>query len=225
MWAETSRLDFTLPFVALSAGKKLDRGIQNYLPDPAMKIEDLWINCFCVSANLITHSVVVHNKGLLWKAMRASVSLPAIYPPVPTKDGLLIDGGVINRMPVDIMRESLRGGTVVVSDIVGASEPWGDYSSVPANPSGWRLLVDAISFRKLAAKIPMNIVDILLEMGGMSSARDHDSMLEETDAYVVLDMCEYGFSEYNKYREMADTGYRQAREQLKRMKIRDIVGI
>ena len=50
----------------------------------------------------------------MWRAVRASTAIPAIFPPLLAEDGeVLVDGGVMNNMPLDVMRERCEGGTVI----------------------------------------------------------------------------------------------------------------
>lgn len=68
-----------------------------------MLIEDLWTPFFCVSANLSEATPVVHARGPLWQAARTSMSIPGVFSPVMADGDILVDGGVLNNFPVDIM--------------------------------------------------------------------------------------------------------------------------
>ncbi|MGH6636236.1 MAG: cyclic nucleotide-binding and patatin-like phospholipase domain-containing protein, partial [Gammaproteobacteria bacterium] len=68
------RMDYTYPAVALTAGNNITHGLKKGFGD--QKIEDLWINFFCVSTDLSTGRQWVHEQGLLWKYVRASMSIP-----------------------------------------------------------------------------------------------------------------------------------------------------
>jgi len=67
-------------------------------------IENLPLRSYCVSANLNRADEVIHERGRLWPAVRASLALPGIYPPVYAAGELLIDGGALDNVPVDVMR-------------------------------------------------------------------------------------------------------------------------
>lgn len=69
-----------------------------------IRIEDFWTSFFCVSANISRAEVVVHDRGEAWRAVRASISLPGIFPPVFQDGDLRVDGGVLNNLPADVMR-------------------------------------------------------------------------------------------------------------------------
>ena len=72
------------------------------------KIANLWLPFFCVSCNISNITQVILRKGLLWKAIRSSTAVPAIFPPVVINGHLHLDGGIINNLPVDIMRNLSR---------------------------------------------------------------------------------------------------------------------
>ncbi len=99
--------DYTLPLVALVRGKKVDTRLMEHFGD--RNIEDLWLPFFCVSSNLTTGSTHVHRQGSLWRALRASLAIPGLLPPVIEPGGVLVDGAMMNNLPADIMADLQRG--------------------------------------------------------------------------------------------------------------------
>ncbi|NNC73452.1 MAG: cyclic nucleotide-binding domain-containing protein [Sphingomonadaceae bacterium] len=149
-------------------------------------IADLPYNYFGVSTNLSTNSVYVHRRGPLWHAVRASGSLPTILPPFITEEGdILVDGGVLNNIPVTIMREAKAGPNVVVSLRTDAGDDWrlGDtkYSSLRSRR---RILADMIFRRKPKFEFP-SIVDIMSRSMVVSSAAAVRSSLDNADVLLV----------------------------------------
>ena len=69
---------------------------------------------FCVSANLTRGDAYVHRDGTLWQALRASIAIPGLLPPVFRGGQVLVDGGVVHNLPVDLMRAQHRGEVVAV---------------------------------------------------------------------------------------------------------------
>ncbi len=59
---------------------------------------------FCMTTNMTRGEPTVHQEGLLWKLVRASMTIVGLIPPVYENGELLIDGGYLNNMPVDVMR-------------------------------------------------------------------------------------------------------------------------
>ncbi len=58
----------------------------------------------CVAADLVSGEAVVLGKGSLAKAMRATMSIPAIFTPVRWDDMVLVDGGILENIPVEVVR-------------------------------------------------------------------------------------------------------------------------
>ncbi|MEM9331741.1 MAG: patatin-like phospholipase family protein [Pseudomonadota bacterium] len=98
-FVETNPLsDYTLPLHGLVRGRKVERLLKENFG--SVEISDLWLPFFCVSTNLTNASGYIHSRGELCDALRASISLPGVLPPVVTPEGVLVDGGVINNLPI-----------------------------------------------------------------------------------------------------------------------------
>ena len=99
--------DYVVPRVGLIGGRKFLRRLDEVFGDK--RVEDLHIPYFCVSTNLSHGESVMHRRGTLRHWLAASMAVPGIVPPVVWKGELLCDGGVLNSLPVDKMRELGRG--------------------------------------------------------------------------------------------------------------------
>lgn len=106
--------DISLPFVAMTRGCKVDRRLEEHLG--GWDIADLPIPFFCVSADLATGAHVAHRRGPLPAALRASISLPGVLPPVTRGDQVLVDGGTLLNLPSALMRAE-HEGTVIAVDV------------------------------------------------------------------------------------------------------------
>jgi NTE family protein len=95
--------DLTLPIVAIMTGEAFSNRIKRLVGGSDVCVEDTWLTYFAVSTNLTTRSAFVHSNGPLWLAARAASSLPLLFPPVVSEAGVLMDGGLINNMPVDVV--------------------------------------------------------------------------------------------------------------------------
>ena len=107
--------DYTLPRVALIRSRKAGRMLERLFGELA--IEELAKPLFTVSADLLSSRLVVHRRGSLLEAVGASMSIPGLVPPLPRAGRLLVDGGVLNNLPVDAMAETAEGPIVAV-DVV-----------------------------------------------------------------------------------------------------------
>ena len=94
-----SLVDFTLGRQGIVRGDKVFNKMKDFIPDTL--IENLRIPYVAVAVDLISKKEVVFREGSLFDAIRASVSIPTVLTPVKTANGLLVDGGVLNNIPVN----------------------------------------------------------------------------------------------------------------------------
>jgi NTE family protein len=106
--------DIMFPTSGLIEGRKIEQFLRKHLGD--MRIEDLPIPFACVATNFYTGQEVIITKGDLVTAVRGSISIPGIFKPVPADDMLLVDGGVVNPVPVQVVRD-LGAEFVIAVDI------------------------------------------------------------------------------------------------------------
>jgi NTE family protein len=109
--------DFVLPAYSLIRGGKTRGLLLEAFGD--RRIEELPLRFFCLSCDLITREAVVHRSGPLVDAVYASLAIPGVFPPVATSDGrLLVDGGVLDNLPVATMARKGEGPVIAV-DVTG----------------------------------------------------------------------------------------------------------
>ena len=95
--------DITLPVSGLISGKRVISLIKSILGD--LTFSQLNCEFACVATDIITGEQVVLREGSLVEAVRASISLPGIFTPVRIIDRHLVDGGLVNEVPVSVCRE------------------------------------------------------------------------------------------------------------------------
>jgi NTE family protein len=91
-------MDFTLSKQGLLKGEKVLNRMKEFMED--RNIEDLDIPYAAVAVDLLNKREVVFREGKVYDAIRASIAIPGVLTPVKTKDGLLVDGGVMDNIPV-----------------------------------------------------------------------------------------------------------------------------
>jgi predicted acylesterase/phospholipase RssA len=107
--------DYTIPRVALIRSRKAGRMLERLFGDG--RVEELPLPLFTVSADLLSSRQVVFRRGPLAEAVGTSMCIPGIAPPVPLLGALLVDGGVLNNLPVDEMAAAGEGPIVAVDVI------------------------------------------------------------------------------------------------------------
>jgi predicted acylesterase/phospholipase RssA len=214
--AITAWRDFTFPAVALLRGRAAVRLLQGFFGDT--RIEDLWLPYFCVSTNLSRARVVTHDEGPLWLWTRASCSVPGIGPPVPLGGDLLVDGGVLNNMPVDIMRARCPG-TVIAVDATAVvdltTQVQGD--AARGELSGWpQLLQRLLPWSPPAKKFP-DVFSILLRTAAMSSAATMERMTEAADVTLRPPTDGINPLDWRALERVAELGYRYTIQQIEKI--------
>jgi predicted acylesterase/phospholipase RssA/CRP-like cAMP-binding protein len=105
--------DYTFPAYSLIRGTKARRALRQVFGDH--RIEELPRRWFCVTSDLVERELIVHRTGLMSEAIYSSMAIPGVYPPIPTKDGrLLVDGGVMDNLPVETMASRPEGPIIAV---------------------------------------------------------------------------------------------------------------
>ncbi len=203
--------DLTFPFVAFKQGKKFSDLMKRFYEE--RQIEDLFYPFFCVSANLNRAEVKVHTRGTLAKAVLASTRAPAVFPPVVYDGELHVDGGVLNNVPVDIMKPFCNGGTVIGVDVSPPHELnlIADYGD---GVSGWQAFKNRFSpFVKSKTYVPSILLIVMrtVEFGGISFKK-HAS--EAADIYLRPPLLRFKRTDFHSAAEIAEVGYQHAREQI-----------
>ena len=209
----------TLPLVALSSGRRVDRLLMEYFGRDL--IEDLPRRFFCVSASLTRAQEVIHERDELWHAIRASLSLPGIFPPVYADGDLLVDGAALENVPVDAMRARIGSGPVVAVDLFQDVEP---VTSAPFDPglSGWRVLGRRLNLLAPPQPVP-SVFDILTRSTGLSGVRRKRATLADDRVDLLLHprLPAIGALDFKAGAALIEVGYRHAAEALARSSLSD----
>ncbi|HXF15472.1 MAG TPA: cyclic nucleotide-binding domain-containing protein [Burkholderiales bacterium] len=206
--------EYSLPFISLIRSRRLDSMARHIWGE--VEMEDLWLGFFCISCNLSTSATVIHERGLLWKAIRASASLPGVFVPVLSDGDILVDGGLVNNLPGDVMRErSCR--TVVVVD-VGSEQKF--TFGFPEFPSPWRLLGSRILPFAQRIEVP-HIIDVLIRTTDVSSSQKTRDVKKTADLCLRPPIDRYGVLQFELLDEIAEVGYHYTKQTLEELRARN----
>ncbi len=212
-YAFKSLMDPTLPLTSLLVGERITQMIFEQTGD--WDIEDFWLPYFCVSTNLTTGQTRVHRSGNSAWAIRASVSIPGVLPPVPAGEDLLVDGGVLNNLPVDIMRTLNPAGILIASD-VSPPRALPAQSDFGLSVSGWRQALRNLFRPRNPAPLP-GIAGTLVRSMMVGSEVTRQRVLNEglADHYLNTDVTDVGMLQFDAVQQAADAGYSESLESLK----------
>jgi NTE family protein len=198
--------DYTWPLMSLVSGRKVTRLLRQEVGD--RDIEDLPLPFFCVSSNLTTGRIAVHRSGPLWRWLRASVAIPGVLPPVFHRGEVHVDGGAMNNLPVDVMREVGRGPVIGVD--VGADRAFtADFDEVDV-PALWKVMA---WFRSKRNRV--NIFQILWRAGMVNSAAATMAHREQTDLLLQPPLETVDMLNWKGFDRAIEAGYRYTIEKLR----------
>jgi len=202
--------NYTLPLVALNSGRRMDAMLRSMFG--AAAIENLRTKFFCVSTNLTRAASTVHRDGPLWKAVRASVSIPGIGPPAIEQGEIFVDGGLVNNLPVDVMKSFFPGAVLAVD----VSEQLEFKSTLKESyaVSGWKLLWQKLNPFAEPLDLP-NMLNILYRTTTVGSIGVLETARREADYCLSPPVQQFGVFEWRSVDTIVDIGYRYARRWLR----------
>lgn len=109
-----SLIDFTLTTKGFVKGDKVFERMRKLNLIPDINIEDLPIPYAAVAVDILNNKECVFQSGSLLKAIRASISIPSVFTPVSLDNGLLVDGGVLNPLPLKLVKRNSNDLLVAV---------------------------------------------------------------------------------------------------------------
>ena len=197
--------DYTLPLLSMIRGDRLARAIRDALGDG--DIEDCWRSYFCVSSSLTRADAYVHRTGPLWRAIRASMGMPGIMPPVLADGELLVDGGIVNNFPADILAREMP------ALVIGASASVHEERKVEgeAYPSAWRWAWDRWVRRTKGPRAP-TMFDIVAQTTTLASYRKQLEDAAAVDVMLRPAVAGYSMMDLGRYDAIVEAGYRCAIE-------------
>jgi NTE family protein len=170
--------EYTLPLVSLVSGKRVDKGLRETFG--TRRIEDMLIPFLCTSSNLSDAQRVIHDRGLIWRSLRASLAIPGVLPPVPHEGDLLVDGGTLNNLPVDALQDRFSGHIIACD--VGQDRPLRvpeDWETLPSGATSlWRRLSPSQN-----AETP-HLIDLLYRSAILGSTRRTTAMQFAADRMI-----------------------------------------
>lgn len=169
--------DFTLPIVALMKGKSTVDMFQT-MYDGGL-LEDGRIRVHVVSTSLGAGDLVVHTRGPCWLWARATTSVPGIGPPVVLGGDLLVDGGVVDNLPVATLHAAGAGVAIAVDVTAanGLSTTLGDHAWLSGTALAWRRLTGA-------REAMPSLLHILTRTSTMASTRRAATAADLVDLYL-----------------------------------------
>lgn len=187
--------DYTIPRISLIAARKFMQRLLDIFGD--RKIEDLALPFFCVSTNITRACESVHDRGPLALYLGASMAVPGIAPPMVDRGELLVDGGLVNNLPADVMQR-LGRGRVIGSD-VSAEEDLRVENGGSDEPQPLNTVVGDV-------RVP-NIFKILYQMVAMTSTEVMERQKQACDVYLRMPVESIGIFNWENIDTIVERSY------------------
>lgn len=181
-------MDFTVPRRGIMKGNKIEEILK--LLTRGRCIEDLDKKFAAVATDLNKAQRYVFTSGPIYRAVRASISIPGIFVPVKYNNMILVDGGVTDRVPVSIVKE--LGADVIIAVDVGFSTQQGKIS---------------------------HIIDVILQSIDVMAKQILDSNKPKADVLIEPPLSHIGPSKFEKVEECSYIGYKATLEKMNEIKM------
>jgi len=163
-------IDLTLPKSGFIAGKKLKEFLKSIIGD--IEFSDLKLPFACVATDVMTGEEVVINQGSVLEAVRASISLPIIFAVVKWQGRYLVDGGLVDPVPVSVLKD--MGADFIIAVNV-----------TPRMSTGQeRIYPQETNLKETPAIKEPNIFNVIMKMSGIANSQIVEASLEGADVII-----------------------------------------
>ena len=200
-------IDFSLSLNHLVKGTRIIEAIMEFVPD--VNIEDLPIPYCAVATDLKAGREVMFRKGSLFQAIRASISLPSFYEPVMLNDMILIDGGIINPLPLNRVKRQ-TGDILVGVDVSGHDykAQWDELHRLTAMQKSDTSLKTKILDMLIPDNIEFNYYTVLSRASSLMIRQNSILMAQFMNPDILIDiqMNRYGTFAFDKSEKLIPIG-------------------
>jgi NTE family protein len=177
--------DYTLPRASLIKGRKAQAMLDRVFGE--VRIEELSRSFYCASVDLRSSRLMIDRDGSLAGAVGASITLPLIAPPVRRQESLLVDGSLLDNLPLAPMSSSGEGPVLAI-DIKGGEDRRGPVEHSPASEHG-----DSTRQRRLPP-----LTDTMARIALLSSANTDESARQHADMTIAVPVSGVGLLEFHQ---------------------------
>jgi len=181
-WSDIS--SFTLSKLGLMTNKKIEKLIHKHIGE--VNIEDSEIPLRIVSTNINDGSMYLFEKGDLAQAVMASTCLPGVYEPIRNNGALLVDGGIVENVPISPLK-GMKLDKIIAVDL-NTNHNYGT---------------------------PKNMVELLVNSFHYLLAAVVKSQIKETDVLIQPDMTKFNLYDTKQVRQLVKVGYDTAKDKFK----------
>jgi len=194
-WKQLASLvDLALPRTGFIGGKKV-KDLLRVVIGGDIKFSDLKIPLACVATDIMTGEEIVINQGSVLEAVRASFSIPVIFTVVKWKGRYLVDGGLVNPVPVSVLKRMGADFIIavnVIPDISARVQPGEDFKP--------------------------NIINIIMQSIYIGTYSLVGSSLEGADIVIEPQVTPIGYGDFHRAQECILQGKQAAEDSIPKIK-------
>ncbi|RPH30443.1 MAG: phospholipase [Bacteroidales bacterium] len=215
-------IDFTLSSQGFIKGEKIFHTMQKMKMIPDINIEELSIKYVAIATDIIKNEEIVFGSGDLHNAIRASISIPNVFTPIEHSEGILVDGGVLNPLPINRVSRVKNDLLIAVdlNSLVPYTKP-----NLPKNKIAdviqsektamlikrWDKLFSSHHSEKLeknkSKKLKLNYFDILARSVQLMQSKLSLQTIETYPPDVLVSISKYSCSVFEFYKGMEMIAY------------------
>ena len=208
-----SLVDWSIGMNHLIKGARLMEALKTIVPD--VLIEDLPIPFTAIAADVKNHEEVVISSGSLYEAIRASISIPSFLKPVTTDGRVLVDGGVVNQLPLNRVRRK-KGDILIAVNVSAAYSKEVEEMKNQANEKNRKNSPLLQRIIPTATKGESNYVSLLVQVYAMLSQQNSEQAIVITPPDVLASVAtnRFGCFDFDKAERISNYGREKMRDAL-----------
>ncbi len=220
-WDVLKLIDFTLNSQGFIKGDRVFKKMKAFIPDT--KIEDLKIHYSAVATDINTKKEVVFTQGSIYEAIRASVAIPTVITPIKTKKKILVDGGIINDIPLEHVKRTKKD--LLIAVYVNADTPAPKFH-LPEKKEASTYLKKLKQFQKDLEKIykkktkeNLGYFDLINETISLLTYQVSKMRIEKYPPDILINISEKaaGFFDFYEAKRLVDIGKKETAKTLKKV--------
>jgi NTE family protein len=198
--------DFSFSNNGLVKGEKIFQELGKIFPD--QNIEEMPLPYVAISTDMMNNKEVVHDRGSLFHAMRASISIPTFFKPLQNEDILLVDGGLLNPVPVNRIKRFKGDALFVVNVETLNKDP--EFSSLYNKDSRTPNTGNTAPFKYHGMPGYLQLVNKTI---GIMLSRLSDLTIEKYKPDLLMEINRelFGTYDFHKYHEIMEVGKAHAK--------------
>lgn len=197
-----NKIDLLFPKNGIIKGDKIENYLRHLYEDK--KFSDLKIPLYITATDLLKKQEIIFSRGDITKAVRASISIPGIFNPITNNERVLVDGGIIDNLPTEVLRK--MGADIIIT-------------VNPMETSKREMIFEEALKENKKSKIPNLLYTLGLSIQLLQSSRHEiNSAKKDSDIFIEINSTEINLYDFQKKDEIIKIGEIEAKKHISKIK-------